>query len=192
MTGSLPTSFFDEFYGDDPDPWGFATSEYERDKYTATLGALPRAHYASAFEAGCSIGVLTRRLAERCDLLLAVDASEKPLRHAIARNADVPWVEIRQARVPEAWPAGRRFDLILLSELLYYFSPADLERLASLTLASLERGGDLVLVHWLPRTSYPMTGDAAVAAFLGFAGRSLEPLRSVREELYRLDVLRRV
>lgn len=192
MTGSLPTAFFDDFYAGDPDPWGFATSEYERGKYAATLAALPRARYASAFEVGCSIGVLTRQLAERCDRLLSIDAAEAPLAQARSRNVDASWVEIRRARVPEDWPEARCFDLILFSEVLYYFSRADLARLAELALEALQPGGDLVLVHWLPATSYPMTGDEAVSAFVEQAGDALRPTASERDELYRLDIFRRV
>lgn len=55
---SLPPDYFDVRYAADPDPWNFAGSPYERDKYAATLAALPRERYASALEVGCSIGVL--------------------------------------------------------------------------------------------------------------------------------------
>jgi predicted TPR repeat methyltransferase len=181
VTGTLPTAFFDDFYAGNPDPWSFATSDYERGKYVATLAALPRPRYASAFEVGCSIGVLTRQLAERCDRLLSIDAAEAPLPQARSRNADAPWVEISRARVPEDWPEGRRFDLIVLSEVLYYFSREDLARLAELALEALQPGGDLVLVHWLPATSYPMTGDEAVSTFVELAGDALRPRTSARD-----------
>ncbi|MDX1541958.1 MAG: SAM-dependent methyltransferase, partial [Geminicoccaceae bacterium] len=72
---SLPASYFDEKYAADPDPWAFATSAYEAAKYQATLDALPRARYGSALELGCSIGVLTERLAARCTSLLALDVA---------------------------------------------------------------------------------------------------------------------
>ena len=39
---SLPPSYFDERYAANPDPWQFETSEYEREKYAATLAAMPR------------------------------------------------------------------------------------------------------------------------------------------------------
>jgi len=191
MTQSLPASFFDEFYSQGEDPWGFARHEYERDKYAATLAALPRARYAHAFEVGCSIGVLTRQLAERCDRLLAIDAVEAPLPAARARNADAPWVTVCQGRIPEVWPAEGRFDLILLSEVLYYFSPADIEVIAGRVMASLAPGGEVVLVHWLPVCDppYPQTGDAAVEGFLAAAGPALRPVSAKRETLYRMDVL---
>ncbi|UFN46901.1 class I SAM-dependent methyltransferase [Roseomonas sp. OT10] len=192
---SLPASFFEAFYAAAPDgdPWSFATSDYERGKYAATLAALPRPRYGSGFEAGCSIGVLTRQLAARCDRLLAVDAAEAPLAQARQRNAELPQVEIRQAVLPGDWPQGEAFDLILLSELLYFFSREDVAALAGLCLGSLRPGGDVVLVHWLPEAEppYPLTGDEAVTAFLAACGPALRPLLSRREALYRLDVLRR-
>ncbi len=69
---SLPPRYFDDLYAHDPDPWQFETSAYEAAKYDATLDALPIERFASALEVGCSIGVLTARLAPRCDELLAI------------------------------------------------------------------------------------------------------------------------
>jgi hypothetical protein len=45
---SLPAAFFKDFYKQDPDPWGFAKLEYERNKYAATLAARPAARYRCA------------------------------------------------------------------------------------------------------------------------------------------------
>ena len=58
--GSLSAAYFDALYAGKDDPWGFATSPYEQAKYAATLEALATTRFASAFEVGCSIGVLTR------------------------------------------------------------------------------------------------------------------------------------
>jgi hypothetical protein len=59
-TALLPAAYFDALYARDPDPWRFATSDYERAKYRATLAALPGPLLGAALEVGCSIGVLTR------------------------------------------------------------------------------------------------------------------------------------
>jgi len=194
VTESLPARFFEEFYAQGEDPWGFARHDYERDKYAATLAALPHARYVKCFEVGCSIGVLTRKLAERCDNLLAIDVAEAPLRAARDRMADVPWVTLRRARIPEEWPEEGPFDLIILSEVLYYFSPADIATIAGRVLASLSADGNVVLVHWLPVADppYPQTGDAAVEGFLAATHAGLCSVLSRREALYRMDVLRRV
>ncbi len=146
---TLGPDYFDGVYRASTDPWQFASSPYEREKYAATLAALPRPHYARAFEIGCSIGVLTAQLALRCGHLLSVDVSETALDQARQRCADLPQVEIKKMQVPSEFPAGE-FDLILVSEVGYYWSPPDLARAADQMLAALPPGGQLLLVHWTP------------------------------------------
>jgi SAM-dependent methyltransferase len=188
-TTSLPPDYFDARYAADPDPWRFATSDYERDKYAATLAALPRARYGAALEIGCSIGVLTRRLAERCATLLALDVAAAALDQARARCEGLP-VRFALAQVPGEWPEGT-FDLILLSEVVYYLDAADVGRLAERVRASLAPGGDVVLVHWTGETHYPLGGDEAAELFIAEAGGFLRVARQERAEAYRLDVLAR-
>ena len=186
---TLPPEYFAGLYADDVDPWRFATSAYERDKYAATLAALPRARYAAALEIGCSIGVFTWQLAEHCDALLALDVVPAVLDEARAACADRPQVTVRQGTVPGDWPEGR-FDLIVIAEVAYYLDRADLMRLAGRVRDALLPGGDIVLVHWLGETDYPLSGDEAaeglIAAWDGFAA----PLHGKRDAQYRLDVLR--
>ena len=71
QSNSLPPSYFDKLYSENPDPWKFETSVYEANKYAATIAALPKERYRAAFEIGGSIGVLTEKLQERCDSLLS-------------------------------------------------------------------------------------------------------------------------
>lgn len=186
---SLPAAYFEALYAGDPDPWRFASSPYEREKYADTLAALaPR--YRRGFEVGCSIGVLTAALAARCDALLAVDIAEAALRAARERCADLPQVTLARMAVPGAWPDGA-FDLILLSEVLYYLSPPDLAQVARQVAGSLAPGGDCVLVHWTGETDYPLTGDDAVAGFLAALPGDFLVSRQERRPAYRTDVLRR-
>lgn len=169
---SLPTSYFDAMYAASPDPWGLAHRWYEQRKYALTLAALPRQRYRSAYEPGCSVGVLSERLAGRCDRLLAADAAASAVRAARARLAGLPNVVVERRAVPAEWPEGR-FDLIVLSELGYYLDLPDLGRLVRSAVEALEPGGDLVAVHWRhPVAAYPLSGDAVhavVAAEPGLA-----------------------
>lgn len=188
--GSLPAGYFEALYAREPDPWSFETSAYERGKYDATLAALPRARYGRALEVGCSIGVLTADLAPRCDRLIALDAAEAPLLRARERLAPLPHVAFARARVPAEWPDGAAaFDLILLSEVVYYLDAADVERLAGRVRDALAPGGDVLLVHWTGETDYPLSGDEAVQRFVA-ASPGLSPIRAERAERYRLDLLR--
>jgi predicted TPR repeat methyltransferase len=184
---SLPAKYFDELYARDADPWRFASSDYERAKYEATIAALPQAGFASAFEVGCSIGVLTQRLAERCDSLLAVDVAEAALAQARHRCAELSHVTLQRMRIPAEWPEGL-FDLIVLSEVLYYLSVQEIEQTAALVRHSIAKGGAILLVHYTLPTDYPNSGDAAAEGFMTQLG--LVPTLQQRETQYRLDLLR--
>ncbi len=187
---SLPPGYFEQLYADAADPWGFATSPYERAKYDATLAALPRPRYARALEVGCSIGVLTHDLAQRCESLLAVDAARAPLAAAQARCAGQPGVEFQCLRMPGDWPEGAGFDLILLSEVIYYLDAADVVRLAERVGTSLAPDGDVLLVHWTGETDYPLSGDEAAERFIAATAPFALVTWQSRAERYRLDLLR--
>ncbi len=187
---TLPPGYFDDVYRANEDPWAFASSPYERAKYADTLAALDQPRYERAFEIGCSIGVLTAQLAPRCGHLLSVDVSEAALAQARQRCASLPQVALRKMQVPSEFPEGQ-FDLILLSEVGYYWSPADLARAADLMLAALPTGAQLLLVHWTPVVpDYPQTGDEVHEFFLQKAGPAgpLRHLHGHRADKYRLDL----
>ncbi|GEO98141.1 class I SAM-dependent DNA methyltransferase [Methylobacterium haplocladii] len=188
---SLDPDFFEGMYATDPDPWRFATSDYERAKYAATLASLPQTHYTSGLDVGCSIGVFTRQLCPRCDALIGLDVVPSVLDSARVRCADYPNVRFELAAVPNAWPEGH-FDLIVLSEVAYYLNRADLARLVSRVKGALLPGGDIVLVHWLGETSYPLTGHEAAEGFIAGAGSFARVLKQSRTAEYRLDVLRSI
>jgi SAM-dependent methyltransferase len=165
-SASLSDDYFDGVYAHADDPWSFETSRYEHAKYTDTLRSLPRETYANALEVGCSIGVLTERLAERCERLLSVDVAEAALAKARERCAHLPHVRFERRRLPETFPSGsgagalaEPFDLILLSEVGYYWSEEDLREVLRLCAERLVEGGHLLLVHWTPYVEdYPLRG----------------------------------
>ena len=107
---SLAPEYFEDVYNAEDDPWNFAASEYEASKYAATLAALPGEHYESAFEIGCSIGVLTAQLAEKCESLLAVDVNDKALRQARRRCESLP--NVRQSACRKSAMSRQRWWLI--------------------------------------------------------------------------------
>lgn len=187
---TLKPEYFNALYTANPDPWNFKASAYERAKYALTLNAMPKLRYRSALEVGCSIGVLTRSLASRCDAVVAIDAAPTPLVEARRRCADLPGVRLEQMFVPEQWPAGV-FELILLSEVVYYLSPEDVSRLAARVAHSLPQGGSVILVHWTGPTDYPLSGDEAAALFIERMGSAGVVERADRYAEFRLDVLSR-
>ena len=189
MAKSLETGYFDALYAGDPDPWRFTTSAYEDAKYAATLAALPRARYASAVEVGCSIGVLTERLAARCDRLLATEVAQAALDAAAVRCRDRANVDFARSTLSATPPPGW-FDLIMLSEVLYYFDADGVVAMVAAARAMAAPAATLMLVHWLgPTPDYPLTGEAAVAAFLAPAPWATI-VHQARTPQYRIDVLR--
>ncbi|SKB68350.1 N-acetylglucosaminyl deacetylase, LmbE family [Arthrobacter sp. 49Tsu3.1M3] len=164
---------FDAVHAREEDPWQYASSWYEQRKRTLTLAALPGSSYTSGLEIGCSIGTLSVELAPRCGSFLAVDASGTALDRAARRLAHLPAAATRHLTVPNEWPDGS-FDLIVVSEVGYYLSPAELAGLFDRIHGSLMPGGTLALCHWRhPISGWELDGDAVHAAarrHLGWAG----------------------
>lgn len=188
MTEPRDQAYFERLYATDPDPWRFASSEYERAKYAATLAALPERRFLRGFEVGCSIGVFTRELATRCDALLAIDVADNALDQARARCQDLPSVQFAHMAVPYTWPEGG-FDLIVFSEVLYYLDPEARRQTARRTVSSLLPGGLVMLVNWRGETGSACSGDEAVTGFLADTAQHLRPSVQHATESYRLDLL---
>ena len=147
----VPADDFEARYRLDDDPWQFATSEYEQRRFEITVASLPDVRFGRVFEPGCAGGELTVRLSQRCDELVACDGSPTVLRRARQRVAEAAdplcRVELDVGVIPEWWPRGD-FDLIVLSEIGYYFDAPALSELVARVEGALVDGGTLLAVHW--------------------------------------------
>ncbi len=189
---ALDAAYFDDLYARRDDPWRLASRWYEQRKRDATMAALTAERYSSALEIGCSIGLLTERLAERCDALLAVDIAEEAVALARERLAAAAGtrsssaaVRIEQHDAFRALPEGE-FDLIVLSEVGYYADLDALDRLVTAIEAALHPTGTLVACHWRhPVADYPLRGDDVHARL---ARSSLERIVSHVERDFVLEV----
>lgn len=149
---------FDRMYASDPDPWQVATSWYERRKIDIALACLRRPRYRFAWDAACGTGDLAARLADRCDAVLASDASAQACALTAARCAQVPQVRVEQSALP-ALPAGLQAgprvgpgpDLVVLSEFLYYLDDEARARTAARVADVAAPEADLLAVHWTPQ-----------------------------------------
>ena len=185
---SWSADHFRALYARDPDPWKFATSDYERDKYAATLALLGERRFRACFEVGCSIGVLTRQLAARCDTLLGVDVADAALDSARAGCAGLEGVRFANMSVPGQWPEGR-FDLILFSEVLYYLGLDGIQRAAKQAMACLEPGGLVLLCNWSGPTDGACPGSEAAERFIRASAPPLVHVERRDAEKYRMDLL---
>ncbi|CAN5707023.1 SAM-dependent methyltransferase [soil metagenome] len=189
---SKPPAYFEAMYDEAQDPWGFESRPYEREKYAATLAMLPRSRYTAVFEIGCSVGVLTERLAARCDRLLAVDVVAAPLERAQFRCRHFDHVRFAMMRIPQEFPV-ERFDLVVLSEVGYYWSRDDLELAADLIVAHLNPQGQLLLAHWRPEVEgCPLTGDEVQKIVRERSAGRLEHRGGTLNASYRLDLFARL
>jgi SAM-dependent methyltransferase len=183
-------AFFETKYREARDPWDFASSRYERGRYNATIFALRDRRFGRTFEPGCSIGVLTERLAKICDRVEAMDISPTAVQRAQDRCRSHPNVTISQGALPETIPGGH-FDLIVFSEIGYYFDPPTLRGITARLVGRLKRGGVFLAVHWLGRSvDHCLTGNQ-VHRLLS-ARRDLQPIESHRHSGFRLDRWARV
>lgn len=188
---SLEPHFFEELYSRERDPWSFETSPYEAEKYRITIEAVASSPALRCLEVGCSIGVLTRRLAAVAEDLLATDVSATALRAAKQRCADLTNVRFRCVSTPDQNFHGG-FDLIVLSEVVYYWDDHDLDLVAAGIIRALDRGGRLLLVHYLGETDYPKSGDDAVEALAARLAPRFSTALALRSDKFRLDLWRRL
>ena len=163
-------------YAGTDDPWDFRGSAYEAERLAAVADALPRDRYAAALELGCGNGELARRIASRCGTYTGLDAVPAAL---AAARAAVPGARFVEGFLPCPLPAppdGGAYDLVLLSEILYFLAPADIADLAR-RIDGDHPGADILSVTWRGPTGHELDGDDAVAAF---AAATRRPSRTVR------------
>ena len=159
MNERLGREYFEGLYAESEDPWNFEASEYEQNKYARTLAVLGNRTFRRALEAGASIGVFTEMLSDRCEELLAVDVSERAVAAARRRLSGRGHVRVERRTLPEEMPDGP-FDLIVASEVLYYFPREEMLTVLRGFERELARGGILLAVHWRRKTeTYPLQGD---------------------------------
>ncbi|MCF7701719.1 SAM-dependent methyltransferase [Loktanella sp. M215] len=147
-------------YADTDDPWHFATSPYEQAKFRATRKALTRDRYRSALEIGCGNGALAHHLALLCDSYTGIDAVSRAV---IAAQNRVPDAHFLQAVYPCPLPAAN-YDLIILSEVLYFLTPDAIRQLAR-DLVDLAPGAELICVTYLGDTAQALQGRDTLTVF---------------------------
>jgi SAM-dependent methyltransferase len=187
MTGHETSSaeFFDRKYREQRDPWDFEQSAYEGMRYDRIVEAVRHRRWRSAFEPGCSIGVLTGRLAAHCDQLTAVDFSAEAAGIAAARCAHLPGVRVECAGLSERADVSG-YDLVVLSEIGYYFEEEAWRELCARMVGTMDAGATLVGAHWLGESAdHQMHGDTVHAMLREDSRLALQ--HEERHAAFRLD-----
>lgn len=159
QSARTPIERFERLYEESPDPWNYGSSEYEHEKYAATLAAIGPGPYPRALEVGCSIGIFTEMLAPRCGRLVAMDFSPRALGLASKRVGGSSHVELLQGSFPEEVPSGG-WDLIVCSEVLYYLDSDTFVRSLDWLRQQIAQGTRVVAVSWRGGAEKePLRGD---------------------------------
>ncbi len=168
-------------YAETHDPWDFEHSTYEQNKFKATRIALSQQRYDATFELGCGNGQLARHLGKLSDRYTGMDAVEKAL--SAARQA-VPTGTFVKGFYPCPLPVDT-FDLIVLSEILYFLDPRGIGLLAT-DIGSHWPKAEVICVTWLGQSGNELQGDDAAEIFkAALVTHRLE--RIDQTENYRID-----
>lgn len=175
-------SDLEQIYAQSDDPWNFAHSSYEQEKFRATRAALGERNFNAALELGCGNGQLARHISPLCKTYTGLDAVQRPLE--AARRA-VPAAQFVQGFLPEDLPEGD-FDLIVLSEVLYFLSAGAIRTLAA-RIAERWPVAFIVCVSYLGPTQNTLEGAEALEIFITAMGPSHEFHKYCATRDYRID-----
>jgi peptidoglycan/xylan/chitin deacetylase (PgdA/CDA1 family)/SAM-dependent methyltransferase len=129
----------------EPDPWDYG-SAYEQKKYAQALSLIPEQSLLQVAELACAEGHFTTMLASRAGRLLASDISPVALERARRRcrgSSNITYTVLDI--LTDELPAG--MDLIVCSEVLYYFPEHSLPRIVEKLSRALCDGGHLLSAH---------------------------------------------
>jgi SAM-dependent methyltransferase len=143
---------FERVYDHGADPWASNDRRYryQRRKYEVLLSLLPPGRrYGRALDLGCGLGAMARLLATRADSVLGLDVAQSAVEQARGRHVDVAHLRFEQADIETLSPTlDGTFDLIVLSDVLYYLSPLSdaLLKTIALRMATLLTPGGICLL----------------------------------------------
>ena len=150
------------------------------------LASLPWRHYQLAVEPGCGDGLVTSALADRCDRVLAWDVDPTAVltcRAAVAVHGNV---EVRRGQLPTDWPADIA-DLVVLSDIGYYLTGAELDTVIARAVVGLAPGGTLLAAHLRqPGPAFGLGGDDVHAHLFGRPG--LHRIGGYADDELRIDI----
>jgi cyclopropane fatty-acyl-phospholipid synthase-like methyltransferase len=147
VTRAINLDGFEAKFAGSDDPWSTWSDPDEAMKRRAILHALGPGPLGRVLELGAGNGSNSRSIAARA---LRLDATEATVNGTalVARSISEFRSRARALQlVVPAKPPLRRYDAIVIAELLYYLEPREMEALARQVARHLRPGGRLVLAH---------------------------------------------
>lgn len=181
MTRPITLAEFDARFEADPDPWQTNTQRREMVKRRQLFQAAGFRRWSRALELGAGNGSnspLLARRSLRLDVCEATASGVALIRQAVAH---CPNTEVYAHIIPDRFPAPS-YDLIVISEVLYYLRPDHLDKLAGEISRSLVPGGRLLLAHHHQRFSDAwQAGERAQRNLVAAISAPLHPAWSRRD-----------
>jgi predicted TPR repeat methyltransferase len=144
---------FEAAYADSADPWASASTHYRYQsvKYDKLIALLPQRRFANVLDLGCGLGLLSQKLAKLAENVVGMDLATSALHHARRRAAAFSNLEFTFGDILDLPRVlDRRFDLIVVADVLYYLSPLDegvLQTVAARIADLLSPGGTCLLAN---------------------------------------------
>jgi SAM-dependent methyltransferase len=144
---------FDRVYEAEADPWAIGDARDARyDLYRQLL--LRHARGTRILDIGSGMGAFLARFVDAFDELTAVDTAHAAVERGRRRFPNIEFVHSSAERIAETALDVRRFDAILLSDVLYYLPEAERRRLLDWVNAHLDPDGVALIAAWCPGGDY--------------------------------------
>jgi 2-polyprenyl-3-methyl-5-hydroxy-6-metoxy-1,4-benzoquinol methylase len=128
------------------DAWHYTENPFEKTRFDLVVEALAGMVVGKALEVGCAEGHLTRRLAGLAHQLTACDIVDAALERARDHCRELPNVQFLKIDVRTHWP-DEVFDLVIYSDVLYYFSKPEIKRVIHDSAEHVGDGGHLLFAN---------------------------------------------
>jgi SAM-dependent methyltransferase len=183
--GAVSLAGFEEKFGTDPDPWNTWSAHYEAVKRDALAHMIGPGRYGRALELAAGNGSNTLMVASKA-LRLTVTEGTSAGAHLVEKAVrGRARVRVVRHDLAERLP-GHAFDLIVISEVLYYLAPGPFLTLAREVERTLMPGGRLVLLHHGENfADRARPADTVHADFIAAIGKVLSLQRDMRTRRWR-------
>lgn len=108
---------FEKLFKEKTDPWDFSHSQYEKERFEKIAEFAKSVPHQKILEIGCAEGHLTRELTKISKDVTAIDVSKEAIKRARKR---APQAKYSIISIDEMDLSGKRFDLVIAPEVLYY------------------------------------------------------------------------
>jgi len=145
---------FDLKYREEADPWGIGHADAAR--YDAYRGLLLEhaTRRGSILDIGCGLGAFLARFAEDFESLNGVDVSSEAIRRAAELHPSFRFLAGSAPDLDRVEPLDIRFDAVVFSDVINYFSDSDKSRSLSWIARHLHPEGIGLVAAWSPGGAY--------------------------------------